>query len=211
MKRLARQRGFTLVELSFAGLIAAGLALVAMELLLTGARVKQDLDGKLRANRAARQSLSIIADGAITSATGTDGAPQAYGTRGRAGPAPTTLADGEVLQLDSNGLTVAGDRNSPVTAICAGAGDPVPACTAAGVAVTLDGALADAPAYQDADRSIAGRTVEVEVLVRDPWSAARGQGRVERYGGIHIYNARRGEGTAGGATDVIGGPIGGGG
>ena len=209
--RLRRQLGFTLVELSFAGLIAAGLMLVALELLLNGARVKQELDGQLRANRAARQALSLIADGGRGAGTGTDGSGQAYGARGRAGPPVTSLADGEVLQLDSNGLTVTGDRNSPVAVVCLSAGEPLPACAAAGETVTVDGPLALAPAYQDAERSVAGRTVEVEVLARDPWSAARGQGRVERYGGMHIYNVRSGEGAAGGATDVIGGPIGGGG
>ena len=65
MSGLRRQRGFTLVELAFAGLIAAGLTVVALELLLTGAEVRQDLEGQLRANRAARQTLSIIADGGV--------------------------------------------------------------------------------------------------------------------------------------------------
>lgn len=205
MRRRARQRGFTLVELAFAGLIAAGLTVVALELVLTGAEVKRDLDGRLRANQAARQTLAVIADGGEGGGAGVDGSTRAHGARGRAGPPTTTLDSGEVLRLDSNGLNVLGDRNSPVAVRCVGAGDPLPACAAAGATIQLQGPLAAPPAFNDAERSVEGRTVEVEILVRDPWSAARGHGRVERYGGIHIYNARKGEGAAGAASDTIGG------
>lgn len=184
-----------MVELAFAGLIAAGLSIVALELLLTSVDVKLQLDSQLRVNQAARQSMTVIADG------GGD----AHGTRGRAGPAPITLADGEVLQLDSNGLTVTGDRTSSVDIVCAGAGDPVPACVNAGDALTLDGPIAGDPAFQDVARSVFGRTVETEIRIRDPWAAARGHGRTERYGGIHIYNAQEGEGVAGAAGDTVGG------
>ncbi|MEQ9123549.1 MAG: hypothetical protein RIM80_13415, partial [Alphaproteobacteria bacterium] len=190
-----------------AGLIAAGLTVVALQLVLTGAEVKQDLDGRLRANQAARQTLAVIADGGMSRSgpVGTDGSRQVHGTRGRAGPPTTTLDSGEVLRLDSNGLNVLGDRNSPVLLTCVGAGDPLPACAAAGATIQLQGSLAARPAFNDAERSVDGRTVEVEILVRDPWSAARGHGRTERYGGIHIYNARKGEGAAGAASDTIGG------
>lgn len=202
-----RQGGFTLVELAFAGVIAAGLSLVALELLLTSLDLKLELEAKVRTNHAARQSLSLLADGGAEpgAPAGTDGSSAAHGVRSRAGPAAITLLDGEIMQIDSNGLTVTGDRNSPVTVTCTAAGDPLPACTAPGDALTLDGALAADPALQDASRSVGARTVEIELLVRDPWGAARNHGQVERYGGIHIYNAEEGEGAPGTRTDVIGG------
>lgn len=200
-----RQGGFTLVELAFAGLIAAGLSIVALELLLTSFDLKRDLDGRLRTNAAARQTMGLLADGGFGGpGAGTDGTTAAHGLRGRAGPPAIALADGEVLEVTSNGLVVAGDRASPVDIVCVAAGDPAPVCPNAGATVTLNGAVAAAPRFQDVDRSIEGRTVEVEVFVRDPWAAARGHGRVERFGAIHIYNAVEGEGAAGAAADPVG-------
>ncbi len=204
MKPPQRQTGFTLVELAFAGLIAAGLTLVALELLLTGANLQLELDGKLRVNQAARQTMAMIADGADGGGGGTDGTRQAHGVRNRAGPVGVALVDGEVIQITGNGLTATGDRTSPISIVCAGAGDPVPACAVAGNTVTLDGQVVALPRFQDAERSVAGRTVETEIFVADPWSAARGRGRVERYGGVHLYNAEEGEGAAGAATDPVG-------
>lgn len=199
MRRLRRQRGFTLTELAFGGLIATGLSVVALELLLTSANVKMELDSQLRVNRAARQSLSIVAEG------GVDGGSTALGARARAGPPPVVLVDGEVLQMTSTGGTVTGDRNTPVTVTCVATGEPLPACTGPGTTVVVDGHLAAQPAFQDQARSVTDRTVETEILVRDPWAATRGHGRVERYGTIHIYNADEGQGTPGAATDQIGG------
>lgn len=199
-----RQSGFTLVELAFAGMIAAGLTLVALELLLSGANLKLELDGKLRVNQAARQTMAMIADGADGGAGGTDGTTLAHGVRNRAGPVGVASGDDEVLQISGNGLTATGDRTSPMTVVCAGTGDPVPACANLGATVTLNGALVGLPRFQDTDRSVAGQTVETEIFLRDPWSAARGHGRVERYGGIHIYNAQEGEGAAGAAADPVG-------
>jgi type II secretory pathway pseudopilin PulG len=63
MRRSRRLAGFTLVELVFSGVIAAGITLVALGLLLTSIDVRHDLDGRLRANHAARQTLGLIADG----------------------------------------------------------------------------------------------------------------------------------------------------
>lgn len=199
-----RQRGFTLVELAFAGVIAAGLTLVALELLLQTTDAKLAMEGQIRMNKAARQTMTIIADGGRSTATGTDGLVGVYGARARNGAPATTLADGEVLTLDSNGLTIVGDRNSPVAVTCVGAGDPLPACVGTET-LQLDGALVEAPIYKDDGRSVRDRTVEVEIKVRDPWAAARGDGRIERYGGIHIYNGTEGEGVAGGASGQIGG------
>jgi len=204
MRTRRQQSGFTLVELAFAGLIASGLTLVALELLLTSASLKLELDGKLRVNQAARQTMAMIADGADGGGGGTDGTTFAHGVRNRAGPVGVALNDGEVLQITGNGLTATGDRASPVSIICVGAGDPVPACANAGATVTLDGFVVALPRFQDTDRSVAGSTVETEIFLRDPWSAARGHGRVERYGGLHIYNAQEGEGAAGAAADPVG-------
>lgn len=200
-----RQQGFTLVELAFAGLIATGLSVVALEMLMTSASLKRDLDGRLRSNEAARQTMAMLADGGvIDGGAGTDGSDAAHGLRARRGPMATTLVDDEVLQVTSNGLVITGDRFSPVTVVCVGAGDPVPACANAGAEVALDGPVVVAPRFQDTDRSVGDRTVETEIFVRDPWSAARGLGRVERYGAIHIYNAFEGEGAAGAAADPVG-------
>mgnify|MGYP006437851585 FL=1 len=65
MRRRTRQSGFTTVELAFAGLIAAGLTLVGLNLLITSMDMKADLDGRVRANRAARAATVTITDGAV--------------------------------------------------------------------------------------------------------------------------------------------------
>lgn len=204
MRRARRQRGFTLTELAFGGLIAAGLSVVALELLLANASVKMELESQLRVNASARNALSMIADGADGQANGTDSTTVAHGVRRRAGPLAINLADGEVLQFTSNGLTVAGDRISPLTITCVAAGDPLPSCASAGSTLTLDGSIAAQPRFQDQARSVFDKTLETELFVRDPYAAARRQGRVERYGTIHTYNAREGEGAPNLATDPIG-------
>lgn len=45
IRRRTNQSGFTTVELAFAGLIAAGLTLVGLNLLITSMDMKADLDG----------------------------------------------------------------------------------------------------------------------------------------------------------------------
>lgn len=208
MRRQPRQRGFTTVELAFAGLIAAGLVLVGLNLLIKSLDVKAELDGRVRANRAARAAMVTLTDGAATPGPGTDGFNIAHGLRNRAGAPTVALADGEVLQMTSNGSTVTGERMSPVTVICRAANDPAPTCASAGQTITLDGPIAAIPLFQDASRSVRDKTVEMEIRVQDPWSAARGIRRIERYGGMAIYNAQEGEGAPNSATDVVN-PVGG--
>ncbi len=205
MTRRRSERGFTLVELAFAGMIAAGLTLVGLELLARSVEVRTEVDAAYRINRAARQTLATMADGARGAGGGSDGTGIAHGARSRAGPPTIVLQDGEVMDIQSNGLTVTGDRTSPITIVCAGAADPLPACAAANETIQLDGALAGQPVFVDDQRSVYNRTVELEIQLRDPYAAARGDGRVERFGGIHIYNAVDGEGT----PNVAGGQIGG--
>lgn len=203
MRMRAQQRGFTTVELAFAGVIAAGLTLAGMNLLLKGLDVKAELDGRVRANQAARAAMATLTDGAATPNAGADGFNIAHGVRNRRGAPTVALQNGEVLQMTSNGATVTGERVSPTTVICIGEADPTPACTAAGDAVTLDGPMVSAPLFQDAARTVRNRTVEMEIRVQDPWSAARGIRRIERYGGMSTYNAEGGEGVRNGATDVV--------
>jgi hypothetical protein len=203
-----KQCGFTTVELAFVGLIAAGLTLVGLNLLIKSLDVKAELDGRVRANRAARAAMVTLTDGAATPAPGTDGFNIAHGVRNRQGAPVVALQDGEILQMTSNGATVTGERTSPVTVRCIAAGDPAPACTGAGATLILDGPLVETPRFQDASRTVRNKTVEMEIRVQDPWSAARGIRRVERYGGMAAYNAEQGEGTPNGATDTVN-PVGG--
>ena len=203
MRMRAQQRGFTTVELAFAGVIAAGLTLVGMNLLLKSMEVKAELDGRVRANQAARAAMATLTDGATTTAAGTDGFNLAHGIRNRRGAPVVGLVDGEVLQMTSNGATITGERTSQISVTCVGEGDPAPACTVAGETVTLNGPMVSPPLFQDAQRSVRNRTVEFEIRVQDPWSAARGIRRIERYGGMSTYNAEGGEGVRNGATDVV--------
>jgi hypothetical protein len=203
IRRRTNQSGFTTVELAFAGLIAAGLTLVGLNLLITSMDMKADLDGRVRANRAARAAMVTITDGSVMPSAGTDGFNIAHGLRNRAGAPAIELADGEVLEMTSNGLTTPGDKNSAVNVICIAANDPAPACTTAGETVVLNGPIAAMPKFQDKSRTVLGKTVEMELRVQDPWAAARGIRRIERYGGMAIYNAAEGEGTPGGGIDTI--------
>lgn len=208
MFRRARQRGFTTVELAFAGLIAAGLTLVGLNLLIKSLDVKAELDGRVRANRAARAAMVTLTDGAATPTPGTDGFNIAHGVRNRRGAPTVAVVDGEVLRMTSNGADITGERTSPITVQCTAEAVPAPACTGAGATVTLDGPMVSAPLFQDAARTVRNKTVEMEIRVQDPWSAARGVKRIERYGGMATYNAEEGEGTQNGATDVVN-PVGG--
>ncbi len=203
MRRRTRRSGFTTVELAFAGLIAAGLTLVGLNLLITSMDMKADLDGRVRANRAARAAMVTITDGAVMNSNGTDGFNIAHGLRNRAGSPAIVLDDGEVLEMTSNGLTTSGERNSAVNVTCLAPGDPAAACTIAGETVVLNGPIAAMPQFQDASRTVLGKTVEMELRVQDPWAAARGIRRIERYGSMGIYNAAEGDGTPGGASDTI--------
>ena len=203
MRRRSKQSGFTTVELAFAGLIAAGLTLVGLNLLITSMDMKADLDGRVRANRAARVAMTTLTEGAAMTSAGTDGFSIAHGLRNRAGAPAVALADGEVLEMTSNGLTTSGEKNSAVNVTCLAPGDPAPACTIAGETAVLNGPIAAMPLFQDKSRTVLGKTVEMELRVQDPWAAARGIRRIERYGGMAIYNAAEGEGTPGGGTDTI--------
>ena len=112
IRRRAKQSGFTTLELAFAGLIAAGLTLVGLNLLITSMDMAADLDGRVRANRAARVAMVTITDGAVMPSAGTDGFSIADGLRNRAGPPSIILGDGEVLEMRSNGLITSGAHKS---------------------------------------------------------------------------------------------------
>lgn len=202
-KRNKRQRGFTTLELAIAGFISAGLALAGLNLIVTSMNIKNELDARVRTNRAARLAMVTLTDGGLSTAPGTDGTTLAHGIRGRAGAPTVTLEDGEVMQFVTNGITVTGQRNSGIVVQCRGINDPTPACDGTVASVTLDGPIPEAPEFNDVNRSIRNQTVEMRIAVQDPWAAARGDLRVERYGGIVQYIATEGEGTQGNANASI--------
>jgi len=127
-------------------------------------------------NAAARESLNLLLDGGLS---GSD--PQ-YGLRGLAtAPTASTLRTGNRVKLKTNAdATVAellGARIAATNITCAGDGDPITACTAAGT-LSVDGYLGGDPTLYETTRSIpdgAGdkRTQELEIILFSAYNLNR--------------------------------------
>lgn len=178
-RNLRRQRGFTLIELMMASIISFLLAMVCISLTRQSADLNSGLKARLRLNAQARQAFGVIADGGAlpSGTTGTDGTRNIYGLHGRYGAQTgASLRQNYRLTLSSNGNQAAGDSFASKTVTCTGAGTPLPDCTAAGTAMTVNGWLGADPTVNQTNRSISGptvtnNTVEATITLTDPYRA----------------------------------------
>jgi prepilin-type N-terminal cleavage/methylation domain-containing protein len=166
------QAGFTLVEVMIASVASMAMIAPAIAISLNAFNWYTEIQSAIALNREARQAMDVIGNGAAVTANGNDGEPNLYGIHGRNAAPAGGLRSNYTLQYQSNNLTVSGDSIAGMTIACTAAGRPLPDCPSTGANRTVAGWLGNDVSLS-ANRSAAGRTVEVVITVTDPFQAQR--------------------------------------
>lgn len=191
-----RETGFTLIELMLASTLGLVLLIVALGILYDSANITDVLRSRASLNAAARESFDLLLDG------GKSGTEDIVGLRGLNATAVPPAANLQVaggfrVRLLTNGATVplVGPQTTTSTITCVAAGDPIPACGAAG-ALAVNGYLAGEPVLNESriitDGGGAKRTRELELTLFSPYLLARpdvtAQRAIEKYRTIFTLN-----------------------
>ena len=200
MRRVTRQRGFTLIELMMASTVTFLLAIVCVSLIQQSADLRAGAEARLELNAQARQTFGLLGDGGAVAlgSAGTDGSRSIYGLRqSYSAPAGTSLRQNYRLTLPSNGLQAEGDSLPTVTVTCKGVADPLPDCTAVGQQKTVAGWLGADPGL-DTSRTVRNAvmgnratTVETSATLTHPYRALKSRRPAEatdRYRNIFTMN-----------------------
>lgn len=167
--RATIRRGFTLVELMIASVIAAGLAYAGFEVLRLGMEFSAENEARLRINEQARASFRTLVEGgrAAPGQSGDDGTRQVYGLRASVVTPSDTTASGGQLLYQNNGLLLSGDEVPSFEVQCTGMGEPIATCPNASDTVTVRGWVQDV-SLDTASLAIDGRTIDVVLALADP-------------------------------------------
>ena len=158
-----------------AGTLGLCLVLPAYALLNGTLRTATLINSRFQRDAQARQVLALLGEGTASFGTAANarGFTMVEGIRSRQSlPSPWTLnSGGQFVMSDTAGQgappAIAGDSVPPTTVTCTGTALPLPGCTA-GATLTTRGWMGANPVLLQA-----GRTVAVDVIVSDPFQAAR--------------------------------------
>lgn len=198
-KRLLRhpsRPAFTLVELLVASSLAVILLTVVTGVLYQSIEFAEKVQTRPLLNAKAREMLDMLGDGGfdnsdtgnpleVTGLHGHDADPPGTFRVNEAltltGLAPDPEADNDATPPATTQGTITSSTVGTTVVRCNAVDDPIPDCTAAGATVTVDGYLADDPAFYVTDRRVRDsdrgatfdRTVEVTISVMHPLRANR--------------------------------------
>lgn len=169
----AKQRGFTIIELITAVAASGVVILAATAFMLKALSWYGELYSKVELNRHARETYDLLAYGGFASIAGNDSTKNVYGIRGRNKAPPNGLRKNYGLQYTSNKLTLSPDTTPTMSIRCVSPGNPMPDC--GGGQKNVQGWIGSDIKLDSGPRSVVGETVEVTIVIMDPFEIQRAQ------------------------------------
>ena len=168
-QRLARQRGFTLMEVMVSTSATAVVIAAATAFLLKYITWYDELSAKIAMNRHARETYNMLSLGGYSSSGGNDGTKNLYGINERFGtPSSSSLRTNYAFRYISNNLTLTPDLTASMTIACNGTATPMPDCSGTGNK-TVTGWIGNGMTVNTSSRSVSGKTVEVTFTIMNPY------------------------------------------